>query len=147
MAAPQFPNSRPGAAPTSATTRHASAAPVSPASRSATPTTPKVAPIQATRCSATGASVVPLAADLHRHGAQRADHAGVATGRDITAEDIRAATIDSIRALMLIRAYRVRGHLYAKLDPLGLKDLPPTELALERYGLAHVGSSGSGRAR
>ncbi|MCS6921604.1 MAG: 2-oxoglutarate dehydrogenase E1 component, partial [Elioraea sp.] len=35
--------------------------------------------------------------------------------------DLRAATLDSIRALMLIRAYRVRGHLEAKLDPLGLK--------------------------
>jgi 2-oxoglutarate dehydrogenase E1 component len=35
--------------------------------------------------------------------------------------DTRAATLDSIRALMLIRAYRVRGHLEAHLDPLGLK--------------------------
>ena len=34
-----------------------------------------------------------------------------------------AATLDSIHALMLIRAYRVRGHLDAQLDPLGLK--PP----------------------
>ncbi|HYD97973.1 MAG TPA: 2-oxoglutarate dehydrogenase E1 component, partial [Alphaproteobacteria bacterium] len=34
--------------------------------------------------------------------------------------DIRRATIDSIRALMLIRAYRIRGHLMADLDPLGL---------------------------
>ncbi|MEQ8665283.1 MAG: 2-oxoglutarate dehydrogenase E1 component [Rhodospirillales bacterium] len=33
---------------------------------------------------------------------------------------IRQATLDSIRALMLIRAYRVRGHLVAKLDPLEL---------------------------
>ena len=32
-----------------------------------------------------------------------------------------AATKDSLRALMLIRAYRVRGHLEAKLDPLGLQ--------------------------
>jgi len=39
--------------------------------------------------------------------------AGLAPGRDITAADIRAATLDSIRALMLIRAYRVRGHLEA----------------------------------
>ncbi len=31
------------------------------------------------------------------------------------------ATIDSIRALMLIRAYRVRGHLAANLDPLGIE--------------------------
>ena len=34
----------------------------------------------------------------------------------------RQATLDSIRALMLIRAYRVRGHLYARLDPLGLHE-------------------------
>jgi 2-oxoglutarate dehydrogenase E1 component len=36
-------------------------------------------------------------------------------------EEIRRATLDSIRALMLIRSYRVRGHLEAKLDPLGLE--------------------------
>jgi 2-oxoglutarate dehydrogenase E1 component len=35
--------------------------------------------------------------------------------------DIRARTLDSIRALMLIRTYRVRGHLQAKLDPLALQ--------------------------
>ncbi len=29
---------------------------------------------------------------------------------------------DSLRALMLIRAYRVRGHLLARLDPLGLEN-------------------------
>ena len=33
---------------------------------------------------------------------------------------VHPATRDSIRALMLIRAYRVRGHLIADLDPLGL---------------------------
>ena len=45
------------------------------------------------------------------------------------AEDIRAATLDSIRALMLIRAYRVRGHLEANLDPLKLRKIePPPEL-------------------
>ncbi len=37
------------------------------------------------------------------------------------ASDIRAATKDSLRALMLIRSYRVRGHLEAQLDPLGLQ--------------------------
>ena len=36
-------------------------------------------------------------------------------------KDVRAATLDSIRALMLIRAFRVRGHLIAKLDPLELE--------------------------
>ena len=34
---------------------------------------------------------------------------------------VRAAVLDSIRALMMIRVYRVRGHLEAKLDPLGLQ--------------------------
>ena len=36
-------------------------------------------------------------------------------------EQIRAATKDSLRALMLIRSYRVRGHLEAQLDPLHLQ--------------------------
>jgi 2-oxoglutarate dehydrogenase E1 component len=39
---------------------------------------------------------------------------------DASGEQIRAATTDSIRAIMMIRAYRIRGHLQASLDPLGL---------------------------
>lgn len=35
-------------------------------------------------------------------------------------DEVRRAAEDSIRAMMLIRTYRVRGHLAAKLDPLGL---------------------------
>jgi 2-oxoglutarate dehydrogenase E1 component len=38
-----------------------------------------------------------------------------------TPDQIRMAVLDSIRALMLVRLYRVRGHLAAKLDPLGLE--------------------------
>ena len=34
---------------------------------------------------------------------------------------IHRATRDSVRALMMIRAYRMRGHLHANLDPLGLE--------------------------
>jgi 2-oxoglutarate dehydrogenase E1 component len=37
-------------------------------------------------------------------------------------EDVRGAILDSIRALMMIRTYRVRGHLIARLDPLGLEE-------------------------
>src|SRR3954467_4262143 len=42
-------------------------------------------------------------------------------------DEIRRASEDSIRAMMLIRTYRVRGHLAARLDPLGLSrmDVPP----------------------
>jgi 2-oxoglutarate dehydrogenase E1 component len=36
------------------------------------------------------------------------------------AHEGREAILDSLRALMLIRAYRGRGHLEARLDPLGL---------------------------
>jgi len=35
-------------------------------------------------------------------------------------DDVRARTLDSLRAIMMIRAFRMRGHLKANLDPLGL---------------------------
>ncbi len=35
-------------------------------------------------------------------------------------DEVRARTLDSLRAIMMIRAYRMRGHLKADLDPLGL---------------------------
>jgi 2-oxoglutarate dehydrogenase E1 component len=35
--------------------------------------------------------------------------------------DVQQATRDSVRALMMIRAYRMRGHLHANLDPLGIE--------------------------
>jgi 2-oxoglutarate dehydrogenase E1 component len=35
-------------------------------------------------------------------------------------DEVRARTLDSLRAIMMIRAYRIRGHLKANLDPLGL---------------------------
>ena len=43
-------------------------------------------------------------------------------GVEVTDEAIQRAVLDSVRALMLIRAYRIRGHLIAELDPLGLRD-------------------------
>jgi 2-oxoglutarate dehydrogenase E1 component len=50
-------------------------------------------------------------------------------------EQVRAATIASLRALMLIRSYRVRGHLEARLDPLGLQiPRPHAELDARSYG-------------
>jgi len=42
-------------------------------------------------------------------------------GSVIAAADVQDATKDSLRALMLIRAFRIRGHLIADLDPLGLQ--------------------------
>jgi len=50
-------------------------------------------------------------------------------------EGAKQATKDSVRAIMLIRAYRIRGHLIASLDPLSLleKEEHP-ELRPETYG-------------
>ena len=39
---------------------------------------------------------------------------------DVAPEDVQQATRDSIRAIMMVRAYRMRGHLHADLDPLGI---------------------------
>ncbi|MFD2235426.1 2-oxoglutarate dehydrogenase E1 component [Phaeospirillum tilakii] len=52
---------------------------------------------------------------------------------------IRQAQTDSIRALMLIRSYRVRGHLLAELDPLGLtkREFHP-ELDYRTYGFTEA---------
>ncbi len=56
-------------------------------------------------------------------------------GVKITDAQVQQAVIDSLRALMLIRAYRIRGHLEADLDPLGLEEqLPHPELRPETYG-------------
>jgi 2-oxoglutarate dehydrogenase E1 component len=40
---------------------------------------------------------------------------------ELSEADVQQATRDSVRALMLIRAYRMRGHLHARLDPLGIE--------------------------
>jgi 2-oxoglutarate dehydrogenase E1 component len=44
-----------------------------------------------------------------------------ANGGEVSEAQVLQATRDSVRALMLIRAYRVRGHLHARLDPLDLE--------------------------
>ena len=64
---------------------------------------------------------------------------GIAGNRDLIAGDVRSATLDSLRAIMLIRAYRIRGHLLAELDPLGLqeKEIHP-ELDPATYGFTEA---------
>ncbi|WP_309628373.1 2-oxoglutarate dehydrogenase E1 component [Brevundimonas sp.] len=56
-----------------------------------------------------------------------------------SAAEIRAAAHDSIRVLMLIRSYRVRGHLQATLDPLGIEAATNNpELTPEFYGFTEA---------
>ena len=54
---------------------------------------------------------------------------------DVETDSFKTSTLDSIRALRLIRAFRVNGHLIANLDPLGIakKDYHP-ELDYKNYG-------------
>ena len=73
--------------------------------------------------------------ELHGKIAERAHQHGVEMS---PAASFRAIQ-DSIRALMLIRAYRAMGHLAADLDPLGLTDrLIHRELEPETYGFTEA---------
>ncbi|HKY81315.1 MAG TPA: 2-oxoglutarate dehydrogenase E1 component [Sphingobium sp.] len=62
-----------------------------------------------------------------------------ASGKAVSDAEAVSAADDAIRAQMLIRTYRVRGHLAANLDPLGLtqRDLP-ADLTPEYHGLGDL---------
>ncbi|MBP6951114.1 MAG: 2-oxoglutarate dehydrogenase E1 component [Alphaproteobacteria bacterium] len=56
-------------------------------------------------------------------------------GEEVSPEAVKGAILDSIRAIMLIRAYRARGHMIANLDPLNLiKKEYYAELDPQTYG-------------
>ena len=58
-------------------------------------------------------------------------------GAPVDDKAIEAAADDSVRAMMLIRTYRVRGHMAADLDPLGLSNRElPKDLTPEYHGFA-----------
>ncbi|MGO4707082.1 2-oxoglutarate dehydrogenase E1 component [Microvirga sp. 2MCAF38] len=60
-------------------------------------------------------------------------------GAPISQAEVLQATRDSVRAIMLIRAYRVRGHLHAKLDPLDINPRPSDEeLHPSHYGFTEA---------
>ena len=62
-----------------------------------------------------------LGRDREQASATRCAAKAQARGVEVSPGDVQQATRDSVRALMLIRAYRMRGHLHANLDPLGLE--------------------------
>ncbi|WP_422371816.1 2-oxoglutarate dehydrogenase E1 component [Hoeflea sp.] len=64
-----------------------------------------------------------------------------AAGKPVDTASIELATRDSVRAIMMIRAFRMRGHLHANLDPLGLgqqADNDYNELSPEAYGFTEA---------
>jgi 2-oxoglutarate dehydrogenase E1 component len=60
-------------------------------------------------------------------------------GVSISDAQIQRAVLDSIRALMIIRAHRIRGHLAADLDPLGMRETSAhPELDPASYGFSEA---------
>ena len=58
---------------------------------------------------------------------------------EVSNDAIKRAVLDSMRALMIIRAYRIRGHLAADLDPLGMREMPDRpELNPASYGFTEA---------
>ena len=56
---------------------------------------------------------------------------------DFSVNSSKQASQDSVRAIMLIRAYRIRGHLIADLDPLSIQEKKEhAELRPETYGFS-----------
>ncbi len=59
----------------------------------------------------------------------------LADSTNLDLNSIKKASQDSVRAIMLIRAYRIRGHLIANLDPLSIQEKKEhPELKPESYG-------------
>ena len=74
-------------------------------------------------------------AGAEQHLRERISTRAAQGGHDLSMAASLRATQDSIRALMLIRSYRVMGHLAADLDPLGLTEPKVhAELMPETYG-------------
>jgi 2-oxoglutarate dehydrogenase E1 component len=79
-------------------------------------------------------AVSPGAGPPAAHAMAPRDLSGV-----LGADAVRTATKDSISALMMIRTYRVRGHLIARFDPLGLEgNIHHPELDPKSYGFTEA---------
>ena len=79
------------------------------------------------------------AGNLHADLLQKIRVSAAEGGVAVTEASVRQRVLDSIRALMLIRAYRIRGHRIADLDPLGLfHHVAHPELDYENYGFTEA---------
>jgi 2-oxoglutarate dehydrogenase E1 component len=86
-----------------------------------------------------GALTGDYAAETEQHIRGRLQQRAHTGGFELSPAASLRATQDSIRALMLIRAYRVMGHLAADLDPLGLSERKiHKELRPETYGFTEA---------
>lgn len=82
-------------------------------------------------------SVAPKAEKLA--AAEKITAKAAEKGVTLSTDQVRKAVLDSLRALMIIRAYRIRGHLVADLDPLGMREEKPhPELDPRSYGFTEA---------
>ena len=73
--------------------------------------------------------------DLEQNHIDKIKSKAIKNNVDVDENGLKQAVLDSVRALMLIRAYRIRGHLAANLDPLNiLKNDTHPELQPANYG-------------
>ncbi|MDA9122752.1 2-oxoglutarate dehydrogenase E1 component [Paracoccaceae bacterium] len=73
--------------------------------------------------------------DLEQNHIDKIKSKAIKNNVDVDENGLKQAVLDSVRALMLIRAYRIRGHLTADLDPLNiLKNDTHPELQPANYG-------------
>jgi len=77
---------------------------------------------------------------VEKHFEKKVKGKAAANGATLSDSDLLRATRDSVRAIMMIRAYRMRGHLHANLDPLGLAEAKEdyNELSPETYGFTEA---------
>ncbi|MEO1550358.1 MAG: 2-oxoglutarate dehydrogenase E1 component [Pseudomonadota bacterium] len=78
---------------------------------------------------------IPAPKEVAKKIEAKAAEGGVA----LTSDQVQQAVVDSLRALMIIRAYRIRGHLAADLDPLRLTERAQhPELEPSAYGFTEA---------
>ena len=77
---------------------------------------------------------------VEKHIGDKLKSKAQSAGAEVSGAEVHQATRDSVRALMMIRAYRMRGHLHAKLDPLGIADPVEdyNELSPASYGFTEA---------
>ncbi len=87
----------------------------------------------------TGEWAAPPAAKEARAAGEKITAKAESSGVALTDAQIQRAVLDSIRAIMIIRAYRIRGHLAADLDPLGMRETTnQPELDPKSYGFTEA---------
>ncbi|MDH3265228.1 MAG: 2-oxoglutarate dehydrogenase E1 component, partial [Paracoccaceae bacterium] len=76
---------------------------------------------------------------VERHVIGKIQAKAQVNGADLSQDEMLSAARDSVRAIMMIRAYRMRGHLHADLDPLGIAALRDhEELHPHSYGFTEA---------